>query len=485
MTSSTRATKIVATCGPATDPDGMLDQLLLAGVNVFRLNASHGTGAERIRRIREIRKVAQTRGTHCAVLLDLQGPKIRLGKFEGGKAELRTGSRFTITTNELLGNAEIASTVYKNFARDVQPGDRVLLADGALTLRVVSTDGVAAVCDVVSGGMIGDRKGINLPGVRVSTPSLTDKDKEDLIEGLAEGIDLVALSFVRHGADVASLREFMRERRAEEIPIVAKIEKPEACDALDGIIAEADGIMVARGDLGVELALEKVPAVQKMAIEKARNAGKFIITATQMLESMIENSHPTRAEVSDVANAIYDGTDAVMLSAETSAGKFPLEAVRTMALVAEETDAEIRKSGYRAVPVTVGARPVTIIAEAAYRAARGSGASGIAVFTTSGHSARQIATFRPPVPVYAFTPSELVANQMSVIFGVRSVIAPTVKSTDKMLMQVDALLSAQAGLEGGDRVVFVAGQPIGVRGTTNLMKLHRVGELTSAEDQFA
>jgi pyruvate kinase len=444
------------------------------------MTASHGTGEERIRRIREIRRIAKIRGTHCAILLDLQGPKIRLGKFKGGKCELRTGSRFTITTHEVLGDEDLASTVYPDFAHDVRPGDRVLLADGAVTLRVVSTDGIAAVCDVVSGGMIGDRKGINLPGVQVSTPSLTEKDREDLIEGLEEGVDLVALSFVRHGRDVAQLRAFMKERGAENIPIIAKIEKPEACEALDEIIAETDGIMVARGDLGVELALEKVPAVQKLAIEKARNAGKFIITATQMLESMIENSHPTRAEVSDVANAIYDGTDAVMLSAETSAGRYPLEAVRTMARVAEETDAEIRKSGFRAVPVTVGAQPVTIIAEAAYRAARGSKAAGIAVFTSSGHSARQIATFRPPVPVYAFTPSELVANQMCVVFAVRPVIAPTVKSTDKMLMQVDVLLSGQAGLEEGDVIVFVAGQPIGVKGTTNLLKLHRVGELAES-----
>jgi pyruvate kinase len=457
----------------------MLDQLLLAGVNVFRLNASHGTGAERIRRIREIRRVAKARGVYCAILLDLQGPKIRLGKFEGGKAELLTGARFTITTHEVLGTSDLASTVYEHFAQDVKPGDRVLLADGAVTLRVISSDGVAAQCEVISGGMIGDRKGINLPGVKVSTPSLTAKDQEDLEEGLKEGVDLVALSFVRHGQDVANLRRVMREQGSGEIPIIAKIEKPEACDALYGILAEADGIMVARGDLGVELALEKVPAVQKMAIEKARAAGKFVITATQMLESMIENSHPTRAEVSDVANAIYDGTDAVMLSAETSAGKFPLEAVRTMARVAEETDAQIRKQGYRALPVTIGAEPVKIIAEAAYRAARASQAAGIAVFTSSGYSARQIATFRPPVPVYAFTATEEVAREMAVVYGVKPVIAPMVRSTDKMLMQVDALLSGQPGLENGAHVVFVAGQPIGVRGTTNLMKLHRVGELAN------
>ena len=476
---SLRATKIVATCGPATDPDGMLDQLLLAGVNVFRLNASHGTGEERILRIREIRRVAANRGVHCAILLDLQGPKIRLGKFEGGKCELRTGARFTITTKEVLGNAERASTVYEAFAGDVRPGDRVLLADGAVTLRVLASDGISADCQVVSGGMIGDRKGINLPGVQVSTPSLTVKDKQDLLEGLAEGVDMVALSFVRNAQDVVNLRTFIKENGAAELPLIAKIEKPEACDAIDEILEVSDGIMVARGDLGVELALEKVPAVQKLAIEKARACGKFVITATQMLESMIENSHPTRAEVSDVANAIYDGTDAVMLSAETSAGKYPLEAVRTMALVAEETDAQIRKQGYRAVPVTIGAETALIIAEAAYRAARGSAAAGIAVFTTSGYSARRVATFRPPVPVYAFTSSETVARQMAVVFGVKAVVAPMVPSTDKMLRQVDALLSEQAGLEAGDRVVFVAGQPIGQRGTTNLLKLHRVGELTS------
>jgi pyruvate kinase len=475
---SSRATKIVATCGPATDPEGMLDQLIDAGVNVFRMNASHGTGAERVKRIREVREAAARKNVRCAILLDLQGPKIRLGKFEGGKCELKTGTRFTITTQEVLGNSERASTVYQNFAKDVKPGNVVLLADGAVTLRVLETDGVQAICEVVSGGPVGDRKGINLPGVNVSSPSMTPKDCEDLDEALAEGVDMVALSFVRNSADVSNLREILKARNVE-IPIIAKIEKPEACNALLGIIRESDGIMVARGDLGVELALEKVPAIQKMAIERARAAGKFIITATQMLESMIENPYPTRAEVSDVANAIYDGTDAVMLSAETSAGNFPLEAVRTMARVAEETDRQIRGQGYRPHSLTAGADYATIIAESAYRAARAAGVQAIAVFTTSGYSARRLSSFRPPVPVYAFTQSEHVANQMVVLWGVRPVVAPLVQSTDKMLKQVDALLGEQGGLSDGDSVVFVAGQPIGQRGTTNLMKLHRVGELTS------
>ncbi len=473
---SSRATKIVATCGPSTDGEGMLEQLLRAGVNIFRLNASHGTAAERTSRIHAIRKVSQETGIRCGILLDLQGPKIRLGRFEGGKCELPTGSTFTITTHEVMGTAALASTIYKDFANDVKPGDRALLADGAVTLRVLESDGVSAKCLVVSGGMVGDRKGINLPGVQVSTPSLTDQDKKNLDDALVEGIDMVALSFVRNAADVVELRNYMHAKKATQ-PIVAKIEKPEACTDLPDIIREADGIMVARGDLGVELALEEVPAVQKMAIEKARTSGKFVITATQMLESMIENPYPTRAEVSDVANAIYDGTDAVMLSAETSAGKYPLEAVRAMARIAEETDKQVRTKGYRAMSVTVGADYATIIAESAYRAARAAGASGIAVFTTSGYSAHRIASFRPPVPVYAFTASEEVARQMVVWWGVHPVVAPLVPSTDKMLEQVDALLGAQAGLSAGESIVFVAGQPIGQRGTTNLMKMHNVGEL--------
>jgi pyruvate kinase len=457
----------------------MIEQLLLAGVNVFRMNASHGSPAERVARIRKIRETSTRMGIRCAILLDLQGPKIRLGRFEGGVATLETGATFTITTTPLLGNATLASTVYENFAKDVKSGDRVLLADGAVTLKVLTTDGVEAVMEVVSGGPIGDRKGINLPGVQVSTPSLTDKDIEDLDSGLEVGVDMVALSFVRDGHDVSRLREYLASKGHPYLPIVAKIEKPEACLALASIIRESDGIMIARGDLGVELALEKVPAVQKMAIEKARAAGKFIITATQMLESMIENPYPTRAEVSDVANAIYDGTDAVMLSAETSAGKFPLEAVRTMARVAEETDREIRKQGYRPLHVSGGLDYATIIAESSYRMAKAAGVSGIAVFTTSGYSARRIASFRPPVPVYAFTASEDVARQMVALYGVKPIVAPLVQSTDKMLAQVDALLGDQGELDSGDSVVFVAGQPIGQKGTTNLLKLHRVGELTA------
>jgi pyruvate kinase len=307
----------------------VIAKLLAAGVNVFRMNMSHGTHEDHSARIRLVREVCQEAGSMAGLLLDLQGPKIRLGMFEGGKAELRAGDPFEISTEETLGTTRKASTVYANLARDVTPGDRILLADGAVELRVVSTDGVAVQTEVVAGGMIGDRKGINLPGVNVSTPSLTKKDMADLQFGIDQGIDYVALSFVRKASDIIRLRLFMEEREVA-IPVIAKIEKPEAWQNLSEIIQESDGVMVARGDLGVELPCEKVPFIQKSVIEKARHAGKFVITATQMLESMIESAVPTRAEVSDVANAIYDGTDAVMLSAETSAGAYPVESVKMM-----------------------------------------------------------------------------------------------------------------------------------------------------------
>ena len=319
----TTNTKIVATLGPACD--SLLGQLLAAGVDVFRLNASHGTREEHRARIEAVRALARETGTFPAILLDLQGPKIRLGKFETCGCELQTGAEFTITVEPVTGNCERASTSYAKFAKDVKPGDRVLLADGAVELRVLATDGVSARMCVVSGGPISDHQGINLPGANLSIPCLTEKDLADLQFGIAAGIDMVALSFVRTPGDVRLLRS---ELKGANIPIVAKIEKPLAWDNIEPILDEANGVMVARGDLGVEMALEKVPRIQKSIIRRARRKRRFVITATQMLESMVEHPTPTRAEVSDVANAIYDGTDAVMLSAETSVGKYPVEAVR-------------------------------------------------------------------------------------------------------------------------------------------------------------
>lgn len=465
-----RNTKIVATLGPSSDTKETIRKMLQAGVDVFRLNASHGTPQEHAARVRSAREVAAEEGVDVGILLDLQGPKIRLGKFQNGGCVLQTGQSFTITTEECLGTCDAASTGYPDFAKDVKPGDRVLLNDGAVELRVVRTDGKAAACEVVSGGPVADRKGINLPGVAVSSPALTKKDKADLRAGLEMGIDLVALSFVRKRDDLLRLRHFLEEEEAVR-PIVAKIEKPEAWERLDEILEESDGVMVARGDLGVEMALEKVPFIQKAIIERARARGRFVITATQMLESMVENPVPTRAEVSDVANAIYDGTDAVMLSAETSAGKHPVEAVRMMSRVAGE--AEVSLKWGRPLEIPSGAKPkqAEIIADSAYRAARTMGAAGIVVFTQTGNSARLVARYRPPVPIIAFTGHINVARQLKAIYGIHAVVAPDAKSTDEMLALMDAHLKESGLVKSGDTVVFVAGQPIGIPGTTNMLRL--------------
>src|ERR1700733_12773813 len=359
--------KIVATLGPATEAPETVCALIRAGAQIIRLNASHGPWQQHAARIRTIREAEAATGSPVGILLDLQGPKIRLGRFAGGKCILRTGSQFTITTVEGPGDETCASTTYAGFAHDVKPGDRVLLNDGCVTLRALSNDGKAVTFDVVSGGPIGDQKGINLPGVRVSAPSMSQKDLEDLRAGLSAGVDYVALSFVRNADDVLALRERMGALR---VPIIAKIEKPEAVHDIDAILGVADGIMVARGDLGVEMSLEMVPPIQKRLIRRARRKNRFVITATQMLESMIENANPTRAEVSDVANAIYDGTDAVMLSAETSVGKFPVNAVEYMVRIAEEAERALGKRGYVELPHMAAASDSDILADAAFNAAR-------------------------------------------------------------------------------------------------------------------
>jgi pyruvate kinase len=445
-----------------------------AGVDVFRLNASHGTHEDHARRIQMVRELAAERKTHTGILLDLQGPKIRLGTFKDGPYMLQEGSMFTITTEPVDGNGERASTNYGDFGRDVNAGDSVLLADGTIELRVLETDGVAARCRVISGGVISDRKGINLPGVHVSTPSLSKKDISDAHFGVAQQVDFFALSFVRQARDILRLRHLLEEVDAKQ-PIVAKIEKPEGWQNLDSILEECDGVMVARGDLGVEMALEKVPAIQKAIIERARRRGKFVITATQMLESMIENPLPTRAEVSDVANAIHDGTSAVMLSAETSAGKHPIEAVKVMARIACETEISLQGKGFPEAWATHERTIPDIIADAAYHCARSAGVIALAVATSSGTSARLLAHYRPPVPIYAFCSSDAVARQLSIAYGVVPILLPSMTSTDQMLHEMERLLVETGRAKPGDNVVFVAGQPVGLRGSTNMLTLHRVG----------
>jgi pyruvate kinase len=468
-----RATKIVVTLGPSTDSEAVMRSFFESGVDVFRLNASHGSHDDHAGRIKLVRTLAAEYKSNCGILLDLQGPKIRLGTFKDGPYFLRQDEEFTITTERVEGNQNIASTGYAEFARDVKPGDSVLLADGSVHLRVLASDGIAARCIVVIGGMVNDRKGINLPGVQVSTPSLSKKDVADAHFGVAQGVDFFAMSFVRQPRDVLRLRHLLEEADAKQ-PIIAKIEKPEGWQNVDAILDECEGVMVARGDLGVEMALEKVPAIQKAIIAKAVARGKFAITATQMLESMIEHPFPTRAEVSDVANAIHDGTSAVMLSAETSAGKYPIEAVRVMARIACETECSLQSRGFvdswgsehRAIP--------EIIADAAYHCARTAGVVAVAVGTTSGASARLLARYRPPVPIYAFSSDEAVARQLSISYGVHAIVSPFMTSTDHMLNEMERALVESGRVQAGDHIVFVAGQPVGLRGSTNMLTLHRV-----------
>ena len=463
--------KVVVTLGPASDSPEIVQSLIHAGAQIFRLNASHGPWEQHAQRIQTVRDAEKATGRTAGILLDLQGPKIRLGKFAEGKCTLRTGAPFTITTQEILGDEKAASTTYADFAKDVRPGDRVLLNDGAVTLRARASNGVEVAFDVVSGGAIGNQKGINLPGIKVSAPSITSKDLLDLKAGLEAGVDYIAMSFVREAADVRMLRGLAGNSR---IPIVAKIEKPEAVNDIDAILDVTSGIMVARGDLGVEMSLEMVPPIQKRLIRRARRKNRFVITATQMLESMIENASPTRAEVSDVANAIYDGTDAVMLSAETSVGRYPVEAVKYMVRIAEEAERALGRRGYLELPHIAGDSDSDIVADAVFNAARAASVEAIVVFTEGGYSARLISRYRPPVRILAMTASTDTARRLLVNYGVIPVLAPITCSTDEMLGQMDTLLVERGLLKAGDKVVFVAGQPVGRAGSTNLMKLHRV-----------
>lgn len=470
-----RQTKIVATLGPASESPEIVEELITAGVDLFRFNASHGTQQEHARRLATVRQVARDIGRNVACMLDLQGPKIRLGRFVNGSEVLRAGDTFTITVEEVMGTREMASTNFTNLVVDVGPGEKILLNDGAVELRVISVEGPCVHCHVVKGGMVGNNKGINLPDVAVSAPSLTEKDLSDLSFAVEEGFDFVALSFVRGPEDVRELREELRKRDSR-MPIISKIEKPQAWDNLEGILTETDGVMVARGDLGVEMDLARVPHIQKSIIERARWHNRFVITATQMLESMVESATPTRAEVSDVANAIYDGTDAVMLSAETSVGRFPIDAVRMMAKIALEVESSSRFDVMRKPPHRPNPTYAEIIADTAFHAARAARVQAIVVFTSSGYSARLVARYRPNEPIYAFTHDEQTARKLAPVFGVHAVLEKKAGTTDEMLPLMEQTLVERGQLKRGDGVVFVAAHPIRLPGSTNLMKLHRIGD---------
>ena len=466
-----RRAKIVCTLGPATA--GRLIEFVNAGMDVARLNLSHGSHADHERAYTEVRRASDETGRAVGILVDLQGPKIRVGRFAEGRATLNEGDTFTITTQDVAGDATICSTTHTQLPADVGPGDAVLVDDGKVLLRVVETTGDCVITRVEVGGEISDHKGLNLPGVPLSVPALSEKDEADLRWALRLRADLVALSFVRSAKDAESVHRVMDEVGIR-LPVIAKIEKPQAVENLDEIVRTFDGIMVARGDLGVELPLEEVPLVQKRAVELARRQAKPVIVATQVLESMISLPRPTRAEASDCANAVLDGADAIMLSGETSVGRYPLEAVRTMARIIETTEEQALE---RIPPIT--SKPSTkggAITLAAATVGDLLGVKYLVAFTQSGDSARRMARLRSRIPLLAFTPESSVRSQLALTWGVETFLTEYASHTDEMVLQVDEALLSIGRCRPGELVVIAAGSPPGIPGSLNAMRVHRMGD---------
>jgi len=468
-----RRAKIVCTLGPATESPEVLRALIAAGMDVARFNMSHGTHADHDRRFALVRELAGEVERPIAVLADLQGPKIRLGTFADGPVELAAGDTFTITARDVPGDRHSCSTTYAGLPEDAKTGDRLLVDDGKIVLAVQRVEGPDVVTTVVEGGPVSSNKGINLPGAAVNVPALSAKDEDDLRWAMRTGVDLVALSFVRDAADIEPVHRIMDEH-GHRVPVIAKLEKPQAIANLEQIVATFDGIMVARGDLGVELPLWEVPLVQKRAVELARRRAKPVIVATQMLESMITSSRPTRAEASDVANAVLDGADAVMLSGETSIGAHPVQAVETMAHIVETTEQE----GFDRIPAltTKPHTPGGAITLAAADTGALMRAQHLAAFTQSGDSARRLARLRSHIPVVAFTPLETTRRQLALVWGVQAFVVHLAGSTDRAIEQVDHALADLRLARQGDLVVIVYGSPPGYAGTTNTMRLHRIGD---------
>ena len=469
-----RRAKIVCTLGPATSTQERINALITTGLDVARLNLSHGSHADHLNSYRLVRAGSDAIGRSVGVLADLQGPKIRLGEFPGGPVLLTAGDEFTITTDDIPGDRHEASTTYQGLADDVRAGDRILIDDGNVQVDVTGVAGTRVRTRVAVGGRVSDHKGINLPGVAVSAPALTAKDQEDLRWALATGVDIVAMSFVRSPDDAMVARKIMNEAGRSGVPLIAKIEKPEAVRVLPEIVDAFDGIMVARGDLGVELPLEQVPAVQSRAIALARERARPVIVATQMLESMISAPRPTRAEVSDVAGAVVEGADAVMLSAETSVGAYPVETVATMArIVSAAEDNSLRaEHSLTRMPTTTGGA----IARAAAEVGAIVGAKALVAFTMTGETARRLARYRSPVPLLAFTTEPATRSQLALTWGVETFIVPAVRHTDDMVHEVDSALVRLGRCTIGDKIVIVAGSPPGSPGKTNALRVHRIGD---------
>ncbi|MBI3601020.1 MAG: pyruvate kinase [Nitrospinae bacterium] len=488
-----RKTKIVCTIGPASSSIEIIEGLINAGMDVARLNFSHGTRDGHKKVINLIREASNKHKKNVAILQDLQGPKIRTGILKDEKVILKSGNRFILTGRRVAGTSDIVSTTYPSMYRDVKTGDTILLNDGLISLKVTGIKGADVICEVINGGVLTDHKGINLPGTKVGLPSITRKDIEDLHFGIEHKVDYVAISFVRTAKDVKSVKDIIRKKLAPDriiqgrapvsskqggvfIPVIAKLEKPEAIENLEKIMDEADGVMVARGDLGVEMSTEAVPVVQKNIINSANKKGKPVITATQMLESMINNPRPTRAEASDIANAIFDGTDAVMLSGETASGKYPLESVEIMSKIifAAESGSLYRYTGERRRS-RISAFP-DAVSSAAVHASHQIGAKLIVVFTQSGSTALLVSKQRPTMPIIAYTPYENIMRRLNLYWGVMPITMGLIEDTDGLIREMDRNLLSNKLVKRGDSVIILMGMPISVKGVTNMMKLHKVGE---------
>lgn len=470
-----RKTKIVCTIGPATDDDQVIRELMLNGMNVARFNFSHGDYETHEKRFNQIVKMREELKLPIATMLDTKGPEIRLGKFENKSVTINDGDEFTLTTEQTVGTAERASITFAKLPQDVKPGSAILINDGVIELKVKRIDGTEIICEVIHGGEVSDNKGINVPGIKLSMPYISDKDMRDLQFGEKMGFDFIAASFARSGADISYLRNFTQSLGWTTPKIIAKIENMEGVRNIDEILEAADGIMVARGDMGVEIPFEQIPAIQKELISKTYNAGKLVITATQMLESMIHNPRPTRAEITDVANAIYDGTSAIMLSGETAAGEYPVEAVKTMALIASATEENIDYShDFSIRDYNTNLSITNAISHATVTTAHDLNATAIVALTKGGSTARMISKYRPDCPIIGLTTSDIACRQMNMSWGVYPGMVDEMYNTDDLIDHAIEKCVEYGYLSAGDIAVITGGMPLGVAGTTNLLKVQKV-----------
>lgn len=474
-----KKTKIVCTIGPASEKEQVFEKLVLSGLNVARLNFSHGTHEEHQRRIDVIKKVREKLDTPVAIMLDTKGPEIRTGDFENGVVDLVEGQEFTITTRDIIGNSNICSITYKGLPQDVSTGDSILIDDGLIELKILEvTNDTDIKCIVINPGPVKNHKGVNVPGIKINLPAITQKDIDDILFGIENEIDFIAASFIRKASDVIEIRKILENHKANDIQIISKIENQEGVDNIEEIIQISDGIMVARGDLGVEIPTEEIPLVQKTIIKKCNEVGKPVITATQMLDSMMRNPRPTRAEVTDVANAIFDGTDAIMLSGETAAGKYPTEAVKTMANIALRTEHSLDyKEMLRNKSIGKDITVTNAISHATCSTAEDLGAAAIVTATSSGYTARAVSKFRPSAPIVAVTPKKDVMRKLMLVWGVYAILSKGADSTDEVIDYSVNSAIEKGYIKQGDLIVITAGIPVGVAGSTNLIKVHIVGEI--------